>query len=250
MPLVRLGLACWQVAFAVLSCHATYAQDRIAQSYQRALVAYGRGLDATVGRLSDDAVLKQLNQEAVHPVVILMHGCDGIVRPGTDRPYPAYKQALVDLVRDGYFVLAPDSFAVSRASNCDGRLGAHDVQRLRRKELTYALERILKEPWTDKDRLYVFGQSEGARTVMTYGRYPSTVRAVVGTGWTCWDGEDISLPAPTPYLLIWANGDPSQTANRGCTIGPNGAFFHPEYNKHWVWGHPESHRRIMEMLGL
>lgn len=188
-------------------------------------------------------------------VVAYFHGCGGLYYNG--QVSHKYKPAFDRLAELGYMVFAPDGMAET------GRIGAcssgmrgkdegytDDLQRGRSRDIDYALSHLPSEPFTNLSRFYVWGQSEGARAVIQHGTYPAFVKSVVATGWACNGGQEIYVNPPTPFLLIHAKGDPEHRKNDGCLARPNGTFYEPDYNQHWVWGDKESRRRIERELAI
>lgn len=245
--LVTMRTILKQISLVILtwitSANLGSAADRIEKSFSHGYVAFKDSDKLNKIRRMDE-VSFDLAAWKDKPVVILIHGCSGMALEA-GKIFSGYRKAMIDLARMDYLVIAPDSFAVSRGDNCKGLYGIREVQALRRAEVKYALDRL--EALGFK-RVYIFGHSEGGRTALTYGRWPSIVRGVVGMGWSCWDGEDISLPGPTPYIQAYADGDPIATQHRGCTIGPNGEFWHPKVPLHWFWDHPETKERILKLF--
>lgn len=177
------------------------ADSEIARTFERSLV-YLPG-SARRGRLDDPAIREVVENGGPQPVVLFLHGCTGL---GPVKTLPA-------LARDGFLVIAPDSFARRyRPLQCDAssRSGGFNlfVYDFRQTELGYALHRLRAAPWADKRRLYLIGSSEGGVTAALYRG--SELRARVITQWTC-QGKPrirgIDAPPGEPILAVVAQSD-------------------------------------------
>ena len=142
------------------------------------------------------------------PTVVFMHGCTGI----------GNLAFLEDLARQGYAVVAPDSFARRyRPLQCDPKTsrGGRNlfVYDFRSAELTYALERLPSLPWVDLDNLFLIGASEGAVTVALFRGDVFNARVIAQ--WTCAGAPLVAgiwAPRRTPILAIVRDGDPYYAA--------------------------------------
>jgi dienelactone hydrolase len=136
-----------------------------------------------------------------HPVVLYLHGCDGI--GNTDRRWAGF------LKDQGYIVIQPNSLKRDRPASCDvhSRRGGlfPDVYRLRLEELHYAREQIRRAAWADQDRIFLMGHSEGGITVSLSQRVD--FRGAVISAWHC-GSTGIRLPSTVPLLAIDHEGDP------------------------------------------
>jgi dienelactone hydrolase len=114
------------------------------------------------------------------PLVIFLHGCNGL--------HGGYRVDLDFLRSKGYAVIAPDSFSREyKPRSCDWRsksAGFHPgVIGFRLAETDYAIERALRFPWVDPDRIILMGQSEGGLTTANYEGNHVAARVILG--WTC-----------------------------------------------------------------
>ena len=142
------------------------------------------------------------------PTVVFMHGCTGI----GNLPF------LEELGRQGYAVVAPDSFARRyRPLQCDPETsrGGRNlfVYDLRTAELTYALERLPEQQWVDLDNLFLIGASEGAVTAALFRGDVFNARVIAQ--WTCTGAPlvaGIDAPLRTPVLAIVREDDPYYAA--------------------------------------
>lgn len=142
-----------------------------------------------------------------HPVVLYMHGCNGLGQ--ADSRWGDYLRGL------GYVVVQPDSFGRSRSPSCDPRSNTvglfPGVQSFRRQELNYAYEQIVNSAWTDPDRIFLMGHSEGGYTVSQVAR--SDFRGVVVSGYMCRFG--LLTSRPVPVLTLNHEHDPWYPGGNG-----------------------------------
>lgn len=142
------------------------------------------------------------------PTVVFLHGCTGI----GNLPF------LEELGRQGYAVVAPDSFARRyRPLQCDPKSsrGGRNlfVYDFRSAELTYALERLPDLAWVDLDNLFLIGASEGAVTAALFRGDVFNARVIAQ--WTCAGAPlvaGIGAPRRTPILAIVREDDPFYAA--------------------------------------
>ena len=150
------------------------------------------------------------------PTVVFLHGCTGI----GNLPF------LDDLGRQGFAVIAPDSFARAfRPLQCEPgtQRGGRNlfVYDFRSAELTFALERLPDLPWVDLDNLFLMGASEGGVTAALFRADVFNARVIVQ--WTCTGAPlvaGIDAPLRTPILAIVRENDPFYAA--GNTPGQQG----------------------------
>ncbi len=90
------------------------------------------------------------------PVVLYMHGCEGIRRQAGH-----YRELLLSL---GYGVFMPDSFRRPGRRACDQHGSLSYRVRLRLEEVEYAVARIKELSWVDQSRVVLMGFSEGGNT--------------------------------------------------------------------------------------
>jgi dienelactone hydrolase len=187
----------------------------IQRTWAEALVVLpaARGGDDPVSlRQSDDAVgrhMREFPSGTRFPTVVFLHGCTGI----GNMPF------LEDLGRQGYAVVAPDSFARRyRPLQCDPKSsrGGRNlfIYDFRSAELTYALEQLPELPWVDLDNLFLVGASEGAVTAALFRGDVFNARVI--TQWTCTGAPlvaGIGAPRRTPVLAIVREDDPFYAAD-------------------------------------
>lgn len=232
MPLVSmlgdsLGFVCqgcaWTkrafpaIAFLLLAACATGVPGSVAdiqRTWREALVilppATG-GDPPVIARQSRDAVdrhMRSFPRGTRFPTVVFLHGCTGI----GNLPF------LEELGRQGFAVVAPDSFARRyRPLQCDPETsrGGQNlfVYDFRTAELTYALERLPALSWVDLDNLFLIGASEGAVTAALFRGDVFNARVVAQ--WTCTGAPlvaGIDAPRRTPILAIVREDDPYYAA--------------------------------------
>jgi poly(3-hydroxybutyrate) depolymerase len=162
-------------------------------------------------RLSSSAVARHVRKfprGTQFPTVVFLHGCTGI----GNLPF------LEDLARQGYAVVAPDSFARRyRPLQCDPKTsrGGRNlfIYDFRTAELTYALERLPEQSWVDLDNLFLIGASEGGVTAALFRGDVFNARVIAQ--WTCSGAPlvaGIDAPRRTPILAIVREDDPYYAA--------------------------------------
>ncbi len=186
----------------------------IQRTWREALVVLPpvQGADTPlVARQSRDAVARHVQRfprGTRFPTVVFLHGCTGI----GNLPF------LEELARQGYAVVAPDSFARRyRPLQCDPETsrGGQNlfIYDFRAAELTYALERLQEQPWVDLDNLFLIGASEGAVTAALFRGDVFNARVIAQ--WTCTGAPlvaGIGAPRRTPILAIVREDDPYYAA--------------------------------------
>ncbi len=148
--------------------------------------------------------VRRLPPQTRFPTVVFMHGCTGIGNIAF----------LEELGRQGFAVIAPDSFARRfRPLQCEPgtQRGGRNlfIYDFRSAELTYALERLPELPWVDLDNLFLIGASEGGVTAALFRADVFNARVIVQ--WTCTGAPlvaGIDAPLRTPILAIVRENDP------------------------------------------
>ena len=191
-------------------------------TWQKAVVALpGRNgaqpLVGIVDRMEIDKELVRIAGRGRWPVVVYLHGCNGIGR------YDFLRR----LARAGYVVVAPDSLARRyRPLQCDPKAirGGENlfVYEFRLAEVSYALQQLTRADWVDADNLFLVGASEGGVAAALYrgGEFRARIIAM----WTCQGRplvRGIAAPPSTPILTVVRANDPWYAANR--TAGQNGS---------------------------
>ena len=190
---MRVAILIISLLFPLAGCYLSPTADRpdeLARSWSGATVAVPFStVDPDVrdvsGRMGEvEASLMTATQRgrvgAGLPLVIFLHGCNGLHR--------GYRDDLDFLEGLGYAVIAPDSFSRSyKPRSCDWRsrsAGLHPgVVGFRLAEAEYALERAKRFPWVDPDRIVLMGQSEGGLTTANFTDGRLAGRVILG--WTC-----------------------------------------------------------------
>jgi dienelactone hydrolase len=159
------------------------------------------------GRMAEVApALAGLPGDTRLPLVIYLHGCAGF--HGGNRADARL------LARQGYAVIAPDSFArADKPLSCDwrnGRAGLHwGVIFFRLAEAHHALRQARALPWVDTGRIALIGQSEGGFATARFGGNGLAARVIMG--WTCalpvpfMNG--VAGPADVPVLAVVSRHD-------------------------------------------
>ena len=136
-----------------------------------------------------------------------MHGCYG--RSPNDFPIFQF------LARNGYAVLAPDSYAREyRPISCDPESFRGGLFRgalsFRLAEAKYAYDEAKKMQWVDKKNIFMMGFSEGGIATAKYSHGGLAGKIIIG--WTCnhlWpEYSGISGPQDEPILAVVASKDP------------------------------------------
>jgi dienelactone hydrolase len=234
-------------------------ESDVARTFDRATVVLPRaGAEPLVSRMDRDEVAAEvagLPASVRYPAVLYMHGCTGLEN----------LEPLTALARAGFVVIAPDSFARRfRPLQCrpSQRTGGENifVFDFRLTEISYALHRLEKLAWIDRERLFLVGTSEGGLAAALYRG--DDFRARVITQWTCHGAplvRGLAAPPDEPVLaIVRANDpwyDPTRTARQR---GDCGAFLGErprsrsvvlvDGQDHDVYRAPGVLRRIVEFL--
>ena len=186
------------------------SESDIERTWSQALVVLppaAPGQEPRIERLAASGLLQPARSGARRarlPLVIYLHGCDGI----GDMPL------LKALAGKGYAVIAPDSFARRfRPLQCDParRQGGQNrfVYDFRLTELTFALERLDGLDWIDYRNLFLVGTSEGGVAAALFRGQVFNARVIAQ--WSC-QGDPlvrgIAAPAQEPVLALLREGDP------------------------------------------
>jgi dienelactone hydrolase len=210
----RFGLVLLALGVAACASGAPGGGADVQRTWREALVVLPQsaGGDAPASfRQSSSAVARHVRKfpsGTQFPTVVFLHGCTGI----------GNLAFLEDLARQGYAVVAPDSFARRyRPLQCDPKTsrGGRNlfVYDFRSAELTYALERLPNLPWVDLDNLFLIGASEGAVTAALFRGDVFNARVIAQ--WTCTGAPlvaGIGAPPRTPVLAIVREDDPYYAA--------------------------------------
>lgn len=190
---------------------------------------------------------KLLNKSLNESVVFVRHGFGveletTIFKPDGDGPFPLavlnhgkefgnplfqprsrYIVAARELVRRGYVVAIPMRGGFSKSS---GRYvdGGCNIAGNAKHQATYvrsALDYMTKQPYVDRSRIVIFGQSHGGLTTMAFSTEPyEGVRGILNfagglrlTGAQCFDWENVLVAAfrdfgrSARYPTLWFYGD-------------------------------------------
>lgn len=210
MRLVVLVLAAVLLASCAGGGLSFESESDIERTWSQALVVLppaSPGQEPRIERLRASGLLQRAGggqRPARLPLVIYMHGCDGI----GDLPL------LKALATRGYAVIAPDSFARRfRPLQCDParRQGGQNrfVYDFRLTELTFALEQLDSIDWIDYRNLFLMGTSEGGVAAALFRGQVFNARVIAQ--WSC-QGDPlvrgIGAPPNEPVLALLREGDP------------------------------------------
>jgi dienelactone hydrolase len=211
---VRIGFLVLMLGVAACASGGPTGGADLQRTWRKALLVLPQAASADAPatfRQSSSAVsrhLRKFPRGTRFPTVVFLHGCTGI----GNLPF------LEDLARQGYAVVAPDSFARRyRPLQCDPKTSRGGsnlfVYDFRSAELTNALERLPSLPWVDLDNLFLIGASEGAVTAALFRGDVFNARVIAQ--WTCTGAPlvaGIAAPRRTPILAIVRENDPYYAA--------------------------------------
>ena len=160
------------------------------------------------GRVSLGSIklaLAKLEGGPLRSAAVYLHGCGGFGMSGRTNARL--------LAEAGFVVFAPDSFArPKRIKTCDGKRkigigpkGSYShVISMRLRELETALDRMSRLEWIDRDRLVLFGHSQGSNAAAVYPG--NDFRGRIMTGTRCSRGY--KAPPAEPALAVYSAKDP------------------------------------------
>lgn len=153
------------------------------------------------------------------PVVIINHGkAPGDARfQGRYRPAPAARYFL----QRGYAVVVPmrQGFSKSGGSYIGGGCNVESNGRVQAEDVKAALDHVMAQPWADRERILVVGQSHGGWTTLAFGaqNYPGVKGLVNFAGglrqencpnWkAALAGGAVSYARETRLPSLWFYGD-------------------------------------------
>lgn len=257
---------CIIISFWLSACGMMFAAnnpEELKRTYNQAIVAippnyYGAKALKTMVYLAPSQRMQEIKQDIAEilaekkiPLVIYLHGCAGFSRTS--------EHDIHFLVRNGYAVIAPDSFARNyRPQRCN--TSTYDayltsgVVTYRLAEANYAYKEAYNLPWIDKQNIFLMGFSEGGKGVANYSQGGLAGRIILG--WTCnagW-GEDGGVFGPDnePIFAAVASKDPWYThfTNVGdCgRFGKNIESIVVDSSRHDVQTLPEIKEKILKFL--
>lgn len=158
------------------------------------------------------------------PVVVYAHGCSGpYARPELTVDTNAWAQVVTGA---GWRFVVPDSWARGVWSRPDGcRLGsvssALKLRDMRVEEAGYAVSRLQEDPAVDKNRIVLFGHSEGAWTLAN-SPLPPGITGLILSGWTCHQDRlpavvGLATPPALPLLAIEFSRDSFLSTQGRCS---------------------------------
>ena len=181
------------------------------RTWQAALVRIpkpgGGYISTTINKLTNSSS----SVEGVWPTVIYLHGCTGI--------WPGTYTRINFLVKNGYAVIAPASFARKKYPiSCKPSTHQGGLYRptliMRQNDAGHAIAKAKTLPWVNKAVVFLMGLSQGGITTATFSsQLPiHTVKARIVEGWTCNAGWDeyrgINAPDNEPVLTLVGRKDP------------------------------------------
>lgn len=141
-----------------------------------------------------------------HPVIVFLHGCDGLRTP--------HAFLLPDAI-----VVAPDSFAAGARCTFAWRWSGA-LREARLAHIAGALERLRSAAWADPSRLLLAGYSHGAQIAAIYPGHEFKARIIIA--WTCHSpftpelngirGSGLPSPSSAPPTKSTTNGASPETA--------------------------------------
>ena len=142
------------------------------------------------------------------PVVLHMHGCEGIA-PNDYRWADVYADM-------GYITIVPNSFRRSnRKELCNAGMWGYRSH-LRIEEIDYARQQISRIPWVDNNRIILSGFSEGGNAISFYTGESFAAHIIIGANCSHAGGTPRG-PKNIPVLNIVGSMDDYGYGD-GCTI--------------------------------
>jgi dienelactone hydrolase len=150
-----------------------------------------------MGDETTQARLARIPQNQRFATLVFIHGCNGLYMPEWS--------FLNSLAKEGFAIVAPDSFAREfRTSLCGSQnasnLGAW-TNSVRFSEIRFAAEQLREARWADRDNLFLMGHSEGGTYVAAYRGDEFKARIVTG------DDCGIGLSYPAATLVVYSTRD-------------------------------------------
>jgi len=179
------------------------------------MIRKGSGLFAT----ELETTLYRPDGPGPFPIVVINHGKG----PGNPRFQGRYRPVVAAryFLARGYAVVVPmrQGFARSSGSYIQGGCNVESNGRVQAEDVGAALDHVVAQPWADKDRILVVGQSHGGWTTLAFGAvgYPG-VRGLIDfagglrqedcTGWRLGlIGGAADYGAKTRVPSLWFYGD-------------------------------------------
>jgi dienelactone hydrolase len=118
------------------------------------------------GKLELHAQLYKPDGNGPFPVVIALHGCDGLAGQG-EVVAPRYREWAEQLVKAGYAVLLPDSFASREVGpQCREKERKVLARRERVADVSASHKWLMAQSWVARERISLIGWAHGASTVL------------------------------------------------------------------------------------
>ena len=197
--MTRAFLGLLLAGLSLSACSALPSEDpaELERTWQSAGVIVVRTkTEFQIGRMEDPEVQSQLtglNGGAKRPVIVYLHGCDGL-------PWEHVPMFFVELAVQGFVFVAPDSFARSyRPEQCGAQTQWTTAARYA--EVRFARDRLREFDWVDPDRLFLMGQSEGGYYAGAFQGSGFNGRIVMSA--PCFEGRG----DPWNTLAVWSKRD-------------------------------------------
>jgi len=209
--------ACAAIGCAVLLTTAAYAQDKSASGLNEAIVEVPKSAGIFTVKL-ETTVYKPAG-DGPFPLIVLNHGkAHGNPAFQSRARYTAQAAALV---ARGYVVVIPmrQGFSKSGGAYIGGGCNVEANGIVQTEDVVATLDYMTKQPYVDRDRIVIMGQSHGGLTTMAFGTisYPG-VRGLVNFAGglrndNCVSWEDNLVRAfenygrQSRYPSLWFYGD-------------------------------------------
>ena len=143
------------------------------------------------------------------PVVIALHGCDGLA--GRSEPVqPRYRDWAEQLLKAGNAVLLPDSYG-SRELGPQCRVKEHRIHARRERvaDILASRQWLVQQPWAARDRISLLGWANGAsallwavRPQLPSGKVEPDFRSAIAFYPDCRISSGLGWSARVPTLLL------------------------------------------------
>ncbi len=181
-------IAIFSVIFVLYGCATTSSQEEVQRTWEAAHVRVFYEDIFVSGKMHapvNQEKLAKLPQGIKLPTVIYLHGCSGL-----DWSYNS--NTMVPLMKLGFAIIAPDSFARTNRVNTCGQGGKRTTIRYRAAEAKFAAERAKDLPWVDANNLFLIGHSEGGKGAAAY--HGDQFNAIAISGASCKNGIASNIP--------------------------------------------------------
>src|SRR3954465_5369592 len=123
-------------------------------------------VDIPLGGEKLRAQLYKPDGDGPFPVVIALHGCDGLAAH-SDPVQPRYRDWAEQLVKAGTAVLLPDSYGSRELGpQCRVRDRRISARRERVADIMASRQWLVQQPWAARDRISLIGWANGASALL------------------------------------------------------------------------------------